>query len=273
MTSKPFRFGVVAAPTSGANDWRAKARRVTELGYSTLLTPDGMQLLSPFASLATAAAITDLRVGTFVLAAPLRSPLATAWEAHSLSVLTDGRFDLGIGTGLPRIRDAVARLGLRYGSADDRLAQIGDTVEHLRVLDGDRHTPVLIAAGGPKARDLAARLADIVTIAVGPLTPRTEVAALVGDVRERAGERADRLEFAMNLFAVGDSLPPWTERFDGADRATLIAHDSLTILRGSVDEMTDELQLRRDAVGISYVCVSIDFCEQLAPVVARLTGR
>ena len=65
--------------------------------------PDGTQLLSPLPALAVAAgATTALRVGTWVLASPLRPPLLAAWDAHSLSVLTGGRFDLGIGTGRQR---------------------------------------------------------------------------------------------------------------------------------------------------------------------------
>jgi alkanesulfonate monooxygenase SsuD/methylene tetrahydromethanopterin reductase-like flavin-dependent oxidoreductase (luciferase family) len=31
-----------------------------------------------------------------------------AWEAHSLSVLTEGRFEMGIGTGRPGIEDELA---------------------------------------------------------------------------------------------------------------------------------------------------------------------
>ena len=76
-------------------------RRAADLGYSTILMPDGLQLLSPFPSLAIAASTADIRVGTFVAAAPLRPPLAAAWDAHTLTVLTDGRFDFGIGTGRP----------------------------------------------------------------------------------------------------------------------------------------------------------------------------
>ena len=52
------------------------------LRHSTLLMPDGLELLSPFPSLAaTAATVPELRVGTFVLAAPLRPPRAAAWRA------------------------------------------------------------------------------------------------------------------------------------------------------------------------------------------------
>lgn len=272
---RPFRFGVVATPDQGAQAWTATARRVADLGYSTLLMPDGVQLLSPFPSLATAAAVADLRVGTFVLAVPLRPPRSAAWEGHSLSVLTGGRFDFGIGTGLPRTREAAASFGLPFGSVEDRLADVETAVEHLRKLDGDVRTPVLMAARGPKARALAARLADVVTLAVEPLATREEVAAMAADVRERAGDRGADLEFSLNLFAVGDGeLPPWTARMVGTDAATLVARDSLVLLRGgSPRAMADELERRRETLGISYVTCNGQYLEQLAPVVELLAGR
>ena len=43
------------------------------------------------------------------------------------------------------------------------------TVAHLRELDGEQHTPVLMAAAGPKALALAAEIADIVTLARAPV--------------------------------------------------------------------------------------------------------
>ena len=61
----------------------------------SLLIPDSMFLLSPLPSLAIAASAADIRVGTFVMSVPLRAPAVTAWEAHSLWVLTEGRFELG----------------------------------------------------------------------------------------------------------------------------------------------------------------------------------
>ncbi|MBA3907415.1 MAG: LLM class flavin-dependent oxidoreductase, partial [Pseudonocardiales bacterium] len=66
VPTRPFRFGVVATPQAGGEGWIATAKRIEELGYSTLLMPDGVQLLSPFSSLAVAATATSLRVGTFV---------------------------------------------------------------------------------------------------------------------------------------------------------------------------------------------------------------
>ncbi|MFC4942319.1 LLM class flavin-dependent oxidoreductase [Pseudonocardia sp. GCM10023141] len=280
--SRPFRFGVVATPEGGPQRWIATARRAEELGYATLLMPDGLQrpgpgggvLLSPFPSLAVAASVTErLRVGTFVLASPLRTPMAAAWEAHSLGVLSGGRFDMGIGTGLPSMKASAERIGQPYGDGADRLARLEATIVQLRELDGEARTPVLVAAGGPKARALAGRVADIVTLAAAPLATREEVAASAAEVRSAAGDRAGDIELAMNLFVVGDEVPEWTKGFIGADAATLIEHDSLVMVRGSVAEMCDELQRRRDVLGVSYISCNAAFVEQFAPVVERLTGQ
>jgi probable F420-dependent oxidoreductase len=270
----PFRFGVVATPDGGPDRWIATARRVEELGYSTLLMPDGLQLLAPFPSLAVAASVTTaLRVGTFVLASPLRAPRAAAWEAHSLSVLTGGRFDLGIGTGHGGVPHQAAQLGLPYGTAAERRRQVADTITHLRELDGERHTPVLVAAGGPKAIALAAQTADVVTLAADARATRDHVAAMAAQLREAAGERAEGIELAMNVFVVGDEVPEWTRGFLGATAEELIAADSLTMLRGSTTAMADELQRRRDAFGTSYISVNAAFLEQFAPMVELLDGK
>jgi alkanesulfonate monooxygenase SsuD/methylene tetrahydromethanopterin reductase-like flavin-dependent oxidoreductase (luciferase family) len=271
--SRPFRFGVVAAPRGSAVRWRQAAVRAADLGYATLVMPDGMQLLEPGPALATAAAAADIRVGTWVFAAPLRPPRTLAWEAHSLAVMTDGRFEMGIGTGRPDFAETVRALGLPWGTAQERLAQVSAAIDHLRELDGDTQTPVLMAARGPHARQLAAEKADIVSLAVGALEAREEVARLAADIRARAGRRADELEFAMNLFAVGDDLPPGAERILGANPSQLIAMNSLAVLRGTTQDMVDELQRRRAEFGFSYVLASQDAMEQLAPVVEVLTGR
>jgi alkanesulfonate monooxygenase SsuD/methylene tetrahydromethanopterin reductase-like flavin-dependent oxidoreductase (luciferase family) len=274
VTALPFRFAVQAVPED-ADQWLAMARRTEALGYSTLLMPDGMRLPSPLPALAVAAgATTTLRVGTWVLASPLRAARAAAWDAHTLSLLTGGRFELGIGTGRPEVAaDAVRLLGQPEMTVSQRLARVEQTVDALRALDGERRTPVLLAAAGPKARALAAAKADIVTLAVGPLAGREEVAGLVAGVREAAGGRGDDLEFAAPIFVVGDEAPPWLLRFLGTDMATLIARDSLVILRGTPAQMSAELRRRRDVLGISYFSVNGTFIDQFAPVAELLTGR
>jgi hypothetical protein len=95
---------------------------------------------------------------------------------------------------------------------------------------------------------------------------------MVRDLRAKADGRADDIEVALNVFVVGEHVPPHAERFIGADAETLRAHDSLVMLRGSTSEMICEVQRRRDALGISYIAVGVEFAEQLAPVVEALAG-
>src|ERR1700749_2312310 len=175
-----FRFGVVAPLTTDLPTWRDRVRRIADSGYSTLLMPDVPQWQpAPGPTLALAAALADLRVGTWVYASPLRPAWSTAWEAHSLSVLTDGRFEMGIGTGRPGIEDELRQRGLPVLPSSDRLAQVRETVTALRDLDGpDLHTPGVMAVRGPKAQALAAEVADTVTFATVPGESRLAVAGL-----------------------------------------------------------------------------------------------
>ena len=270
-----FRFALQSLPQD-AGQWRAAAQRAEELGYATVLMPDGMQLPAPLPALAIAAGATaSLHVGTYVLASPLRAPRLAAWDAHSLSLLSGGRFELGLGTGNARVlRQATELLGQPPMSGPERLARVEQTVDELRALDGERHhTPVLMAAGGPRARALAGAKADIFVLAVGPLTSRDEVARLAAEVRAAAGDRAGTLEFGTTVFMVGDELPPGLGQFLRLDEVTLIEHDSLAVLRGTPQQMADELRRRRDTLGCSYVIVNAAFRDQFAPVVELLAGR
>lgn len=170
--TRPFRFGVVAPLRTDLPAWRDQVRRIADSGFSTLLMPDVQQWQpAPGPTLAVAATLADLRVGTWVYASPLRMPWSMAWEAHSLSVLTEGRFEMGIGTGRPGIEDELRELGLPVVTPGERLSRVRDAVTSLRELDGsDLHTPVVMAVRGPKARALAAELADTVTSPRGRVT-------------------------------------------------------------------------------------------------------
>jgi alkanesulfonate monooxygenase SsuD/methylene tetrahydromethanopterin reductase-like flavin-dependent oxidoreductase (luciferase family) len=264
----PFRFGLVAAPRGTGEQWVATARRAADLGYGTLLVPDGLGLHAPMPACATAAAaVPGLRVGPYVLAAPLRPPRSAAWEGHSMTALTGGRFDFGIGTGRPDARGEAAQLGMPWGSGAQRLEQVRETVAHLRALDGDERTPVLIAAGGPRALALAAAEADIVTLAAPPATARDEVRRMADRVRD--GGRSP--ELSMNVNVVGDEVPSWMAGYVG-DLADL-PDDTLARLRGTARQMADELLRRRDTLGVSYFAVGEAFAAAFAPVAELLAGR
>jgi alkanesulfonate monooxygenase SsuD/methylene tetrahydromethanopterin reductase-like flavin-dependent oxidoreductase (luciferase family) len=244
-------------------------RRIADSGYSTLLMPDVPQWQpAPGPALALAAALADLRVGTWVYASPLRPAWMTAWEAHSLSVLTEGRFEMGVGTGRPGIEDELRRLGLPVVPPGERLAQVRETVTALRDLDGPGlHTPVVMAVRGPKAQALAAEVADTVTFTQLPDEPRAEVTRLA------RGFRTIRdLELAAHVPVIGDAVAPFMAP-PGTDPAVLRAADSLAILPADPPAAAEEIQRRREEIGFSYFVFGADFADTLAPVVAELAGH
>ena len=267
--NRPFRFGVVAPLTAGLAMWKDQVRRIADHGYSTLLMPDVPQWQpAPGPTLALAAAVTDLRVGTWVFASPLRPAWTTAWEAHSLSVLTDGRFEMGIGTGRPGIEDELGDLSMSAVPRSERLEQVQETVTTLRRLDGpDLHTPVVMAVRGPKARALASEIADTVTFALMPDEPRGQVTVMARSFLATADT-----ELALHVPVVGDTVAPFMAPPD-TDPAALRQSDSLAILPDDPAAATEEVQRRREEAGFSYFVFGAGSADLLAPVVTELAGR
>lgn len=204
--ARKFRFGVLAPIRTELPAWRDQVRRIADSGFSTLLMPDVQQWQpAPGPTLAVAATLADLRVGTWVYASPLRTPWSLAWEAHSLSVLTEGRFEMGIGVGRPGIEDELRELGLPVVTPGQRLSQVRDAVTSLRELDGpDLRTPVVMAVRGPKAQALAAALADTVTFATMPGDSRADIVRLATEFRALGD-----LELAHHVAVVGDEVSPF----------------------------------------------------------------
>jgi alkanesulfonate monooxygenase SsuD/methylene tetrahydromethanopterin reductase-like flavin-dependent oxidoreductase (luciferase family) len=271
--NRAFRFGIVAPLLADVPTWREQVRRIADHGYSTVLVPDFPQLQpSPAVALAVAATVADVRVGTWVYAAPLRAPWLTAWEAHSLTVLTQGRFEMGIGVGRPGIEDELRERGLPLPSPGQRLDQVRETVAALRRLDGELegergHTPVAMAVMGPRAQALAAEIADTVTFA---MTPDESRAAVVQRVRDFHTDR--EVELSMHIPVVGDTVSPFMAPPD-TDTTALRAADSLAYLPPDPSAAADELRRRREETGITYFAFGANAADTFAPLVAELSGR
>jgi alkanesulfonate monooxygenase SsuD/methylene tetrahydromethanopterin reductase-like flavin-dependent oxidoreductase (luciferase family) len=266
--SRPLRFGVVAPLRTDVPAWLDHVRRIADSGYSTLLMPDVPQWQpAPGPTLAVAATLADLRVGTWVYASPLRTSWSMAWEAHSLSVLTEGRFEMGIGTGRPGIEDELRELGLPVTTPGERLSQVRDAVRSLRDLDGsDLHTPVVMAVRGPKARAVAVDVADTVTFAATPGDSRAEIMKLAADFRAIRD-----VEFALHVPVVGDAVAPFMTPPD-TDPAALRAAATLAVLPADPTAAIEEVLRRREEGGFSYFVIGANAAEVLAPVVAELSG-
>ncbi|MGH7882402.1 MAG: LLM class flavin-dependent oxidoreductase, partial [Candidatus Dormibacteraceae bacterium] len=213
---RPFRFAVVTAQVSSAQEWVSIARRVESTGYTTLLMPDAPAgpVLSPLPALAVAAAsTTTLRLGTWVLANNLHNPVLLARESATLDLLSGGRFELGLGTGRPD--NDYASVGLSMESGGERVRRLGESVRIINALfrgesvtvSGShysisgatlfptplRRLPMLLAASGKRAIELAGEQANIVAMGAHF---GSQLSEQVEWLKAGAGERFSSIELS-----------------------------------------------------------------------------
>jgi probable F420-dependent oxidoreductase len=264
--------------------WRDFARKAEALGYATLVLPDHFsQQLAPLPALAAAAQVTStLRFGTLVLDNDFRHPAAMAKEAATVDVLTDGRFELGIGTGSQPADNE--HTGIPLDPPGVRVERFIETLEILKAwtsrdaitFEGKHYhlsdlpayprpiqqprIPILMGARGPRMLRLAAREADSIGIMGSPdQTPAEQLAV----VRSAAAERFDRIEFnALYLRVQVDGQPP----------ASGTAWSNLPGLTGSREQIVETLLAQREASLVTYVIVVGTAIDAFAPIVSRLAG-
>jgi probable F420-dependent oxidoreductase len=281
---RPFRFGVNVRTAASASDWVALARKLEDLGYSTLNLPDHLtELPAPFPALASAAAATTrLRVATLVLNNDFRHPVLLAREAATLDVLSGGRLQLGLGAGY--MKAEYDQAGLRFDRGGVRVERLAESVAIVkRLFEGETVTfvgrhyrvtahkiyplpaqrprpPILIGGNGPRLLTLAAGEADIVgltgiTFAGGGVQRDLSgfraagVDERVKLVRTAAGARFDQLE----LNALVQQVIVTDDRRGAAETLArrwpeLGADDILEspfALLGTVDEIVAQLVARR----------------------------
>jgi probable F420-dependent oxidoreductase len=306
----PFRFGIQCRGPADPAGWPALARKVEGLGYGTLTIADHFDdAMAPIPALMAAAdATTTLRLGTMVLANDYRHPVIVAKEAATLDVLSGGRFELGIGAGWQAAEYAAS--GIPLDPPGVRVDRLEESLTILRGLFGEdpvHHAgphyridglvgfprpvtiggpPIVIGGGGPRVLRLAARHADVVALNVNLKAGVMDASAFpdgtpaatdrkLGWIREAAGDRFDALELQVrvHLAMVTDDRQGVIDELSPAfhltpDEAAATPHAMV----GSVAQITDQLVEQRERWGISYLGVSGDQLDALAPVVARLAG-
>lgn len=309
-TTRPFRFGVQAGWLTDATGWTELARRCEDIGVSTLTMADHLdEQLAPIAGLMAAAAATEtLRIGALVFCNDYRHPAVLAKEAATLDVLSDGRFELGLGAGWMTSDYEQAGIPLeRAGVRIDRLAEAlpiikallaGETVhhegEHYRI-DGltgsprsvqQPHPPILIGGGGRRVLTLAAQEADIIGLNIdlragvideraGPNATADATEEKLGWIRDAAGDRFEELELQIrvHLAMVTDDRASVAEAMAPALGLTPeAALQTPHALVGTADEICDQLVERRERWGISYIGIGADQLDDVQPVIERLAG-
>jgi len=307
-TQHTFRFGVQVGMGASGEEWKAKARKAEEMGYNILTMPDHFhtQLTAAPALAAVAAVTTTLRIGTFVLDNDFRHPALVAGDAATLDLLSDGRFELGIGAGW--MQTDYERTGIPFSAPGVRVHRLEESVRIIKGLFGELpvtftgqhytitdlagfprpvqrpHPPVLIGAGGRRMLSFAAREADIVSIVPRISAPNelslADLAASVVDekvewVREAAGERFSALELnaLIQRVIVTDDQPQATRSL-GEDWGISAdsARESPYLLIGTTKEIADMLCAHRERFGLSYLTVFERDMDAFAPVVTRLAG-
>lgn len=310
---RTFRFGVMAPRAESATQYREIARKAEDLGYSTLYVPDHFvdHPLGPFPAMAMAAeATTTLRVGSLVFGNDYRHPVVLARDAATLDLLSDGRLELGIGAGWMTVDYEKAGIpldppGVRVSRMQESVAVIKGLMadgpfsfrgEHYTIteLDGRPkpvqrpHPPIVIGGGAKRVLSYAGREADIVGInanlvsgkADDPSAATSLNPASTDDkvqwVRDAAGARFDDLEiqslvgfqmFTDDARGLAAAMAP---AFDATPDEVL---DSPVALVGTIDEMIETLQRRRDRWEMTYHVVGHDHLAAFAPVVKQLAGN
>ena len=160
------------------------------------------------------------------------------------------------------------------------------------------HPPILVGAGGRRMLSIAAREANIIGIqTAAPGNPLAisnrsagrrigsdpsgllaeSIAEKIGWIRHEAGARFDAIELSIvSSVVIAENRREAAERlmrqreWDGISVDRVLEMPSIFI--GSVDQIVNEMQVRRERYGISYHVMRDSGIETLAPIVSRLAG-
>ena len=288
--------------------WRGLARRCEDLGYSCLYIPDHFDdQFGPLVALTVAAEATStLRVGSLVFDNDYRHPVVLAKEIATLDLASDGRVEFGLGAGW-RTTD-YDESGIALDPPAVRVERMLEGLTIMRDLwSGEKVTfrgahyqvngaqglprptrvpPIVIGGGSRRILSIAGRQADIVGVnpslrsgsvgadmVAGVLPERWD--ERVRWVRDAAGDRIDRVELQIMTFLVevGSPRREALERTAGMFGLTPEVLADVPIgIAGTVDEICEQLQQRRERWGFSYIVIHEGEVDAFAPVVARLTG-
>jgi len=308
---KPFRFAVQAHTAPDVKSWRELARTIESLGYSTMYMPDHFgDQWAPMVGLTVAAEATDrLNVGTLVFDNDYRHPVVLAKEAATLDLVTEGRFEFGIGAGW--MRTDYEQSGIPYDAPGVRIDRLTEALaimkamwsegsatfegKHYTVKDAQGaprpytspHPPIVIGGGGKRVLSLAAREANIVGVTanarsgeMGADAAQTAKAEFFKQrlqwIKDAAGDRFDDIEIQSLTFImqVTEDRESVFENIAPLFGFTLEeAREVPLALVGTLDQICEILEQRREEYGTSYITVQDAALHDFAPVVERLAGK
>jgi alkanesulfonate monooxygenase SsuD/methylene tetrahydromethanopterin reductase-like flavin-dependent oxidoreductase (luciferase family) len=187
--ARSLRFGLMYLQAAPFDDLIARVRRGEEMGFDSLWVADhmtgqypGLVSYEAWTLLGAMAVVTDTaRIGTLVTPITFRHPALLAMSATTVDHASGGRLEIGLGIGGAPVDGQV--VGADDWPGPERVARLEEQVDLLdRLLRGETieshaghyptacaviepplqepRPPILIAGGGPRLLDLAARRAD-----------------------------------------------------------------------------------------------------------------
>lgn len=229
-----FRFSFNIFGITNRPDFAGECREAEDYGYDAVFAADHLGIPAPFPLLIAAAAATRrLRVGTLVLNVPFWNPALLAREVATADVLTEGRLELGLGSG--HMKWEFDEAGIAFQRPAQRAEQLDQMITDLeryfstefaqlpagrsapkpvqRSGFGGYGPPLLVGGTGDAVLRIAAQRAQIAGVAGAyqvkgqpPGTLRLATAA-EGDermsfARRWAGARAEEIEWHLLVQAV-----------------------------------------------------------------------
>jgi probable F420-dependent oxidoreductase len=311
-----FRFGFNLSGLRPARELADLCRTAEGFGYDIALGTDHLPNGSPFSPLVIAAHATErMRVGTLTINNEFWNAAMLAREAITIDYLTEGRFELGVGAGhmkwefdaaelpwrplseridrLDRTVEELKRLfadGLAEPESAVRVRELFGRAELKPVqkngLDGSG-PPLLIGGTGDRVLTLAAKYADIVGIGglfqvkgeppgTFQMTTAAKAEERMAFVRERAGNRADEIEFnvLVQFVAITDDRRGLAESLVAERVPYLTVDEALETpfaLIGTAEQIADQLRENRERFGFSYIVVHEPYMREFAPVIEQLS--
>jgi probable F420-dependent oxidoreductase len=253
---------------------------------------------------------TTLRLGFRVLCADYHNPIVLAKELATMDVFSEGRIEVGIGAGW--IKNEYEAMGVAYDKPSERIARLDDYLTILKAIFSGEQVdvkgqhgvsasgfsgsplpvqrpwpPIAVGGGGRKILGLGGRQADIVAFNINnragmissegmQLSTAAATLEKVGWVKDGAGERFDDITLEIGAYFslvtpdAGGAAPMFADMM-GISPEEVLKHPHALI--GSVDEIADSIEQRREEYGFSYVTVLETLVDDFAPVVAKLAGK
>jgi probable F420-dependent oxidoreductase len=218
-------FYVLAGQPKSSRDLLDEVRDGETMGFGTAFLSERYNKKEIAALSGAAGAVSEtIRIETAATNNNTRHPIVTAGYARTMQSLTNGRFVLGLGRGIPVLQDA-------YGIPHITTAELEDFAGIMRRLfrgevifghDGpagkfpllhldtslDEHLPMSITAFGPNTLALGGRCFDEVVLHTY-FTDETTARCVrtVKDAAEQAGRDPDSVRVWSCFATVGDHLP------------------------------------------------------------------